>query len=170
MSSFKDWLNQWSQHLVNEQLKCSPTQKSPRWTVSAVGSRCSWLTAVSGRAFPSFLLLGSSCPARIAEEPNWSQVRPPGDLLHYNAPWDFGEGRGRDALSGAFKASFMELKLQHGAGLTKATSSSQGIGFLFAVFCVYQVWSSFEPASPWMSSWDYVTLEFRADVSWFRLR
>lgn len=92
MSSFKDWLDQWSQHLVNEQLKCSPTQKSPRWTVSAVGSRCSWLTAVSGRAFPSFLLLGSSCPARIAEEPNWSQVRPPGDLLHYNAPRDFGEG------------------------------------------------------------------------------
>lgn len=130
MSSFKDWLHQWSQHLVNEKLKCSPAQKSPWRAVSAVGSHCSWLTAVLGRAFPSFLLLRSSCPARIAEEPNWSQVRPTGDLIHYNAPQHFGKGEEKVPFQEHSKPLSWSSSYSMGQAWPKPCPAAQRLGFL----------------------------------------
>ena len=84
-----------------------------------MGSHCSWLSAVPGRGFPLPLFLKSSYPARVAVEPNWSQVRHFRDLLRYTVL-----GKGGEEVP--FKEHSQPLSWSSsyslGPGLTKALS------------------------------------------------
>lgn len=98
-------------------------EDSSRWTASAVGSHCSCLSEVPGRGFPFLLFLKSSCPARVAVEPNWSQVRHSGDLLHYLCTTTLGKGGEEVPFKEYSQPLSWSSSYGLGPGLTKALSN-----------------------------------------------
>lgn len=143
MSSCKDWLHQWSQPFANEKLKISTAQRSPWWTVLALGSN----HAVCGRGFPSLLFLKSSHPGRTAVEPNGSQIRHFEDLKYCCFV-----GRERKRY---LSASFMELKLHLGTRPDQSLLQlPRSLASLSILFHIYIAWSSFDLATSWISYQD----------------
>lgn len=88
-----------------------------------MGPHCSWLSAVPRRGFPLLLFLKSSCPARVAVEPSWSQVRRFGDLLHYLCTTALGKGEEEVPFREHSQPLSWSSNYSFGPGLTKALSN-----------------------------------------------
>jgi len=102
-----------------------------------VGSHCCCLGAFTGRGFLFLLFLKPSCPARVAVEPNWSQVRHFRDLLLYLCNTLLGKGGEEVPFKERSQPLSWSSSYSLGPGLTKALSNDPEAGLPYLLSFVF---------------------------------